>query len=222
MNGNSHSAATAEPDGASYQFKLAGASATTAVADTAPLNVHVAEPHHDALEPQPLGIPGTPTWNSDSLRAQVEQNNAGLRERVLTRLEHMDPQKLAVSVGAVLAKLGYAADGAPKTVDGELEFTGTLTVGGAITSRLAVHVRRQGGAALGVDAVRALRGCLEHEEQGLLVTTGDFSDGARTEANAAGRRQISLMNGVQLATLMLDFEIGVEATTLKVYDVKLD
>ena len=144
MNGNNHSAATAEPDGASYQFKLAGGNpngnptgAATAVAE--PLNVHVGEELQP--EPQPLGIPGSSTWNSDNIRAQVEQNNAGLRERVLTRLEHMDPQKLAVSVGAVLAKLGYAADSAPRTVDGELEFTGTLTVGGAITSRLAVHAQ---------------------------------------------------------------------------------
>ena len=217
MNGNTSGAATAEPDGAAFTFQV-GAPTATAAADVA-LGVQVAEHQPD---PAPLGIPGTPTWNSDSLRAQVEQVNGGLRERLLTKLEHMEPQRLAKCLSDVLARLGYVADHAPKTVDGELEFTGTLTVGGAISSRLAVHVRRQGGAQLGVDAVRALRGCLELEEQGLLVTTGDFSDAARTEANAPGRRQISLMNGVQLATLMLDFEIGVEATTLKVYDVKLD
>lgn len=216
MNGN-NSAATTEPEGASFQFKLANGNGTQAA---------VAEPPQAAaapeLEPQPLAIPGTKHWNSDSLKAQVDQNNAGLRERVLTRLEHMDSQKLAGSISAVLTKLGYAADNTPKVVDGELEFTGTLVVGGAITSRLAVHVRRQGGAQLGVDAVRALRGCLELEEQGLLITTGDFSDAARAEATAPGRRSISLMNGTQLATLMLDYEIGVEATTLKVYDVTLD
>jgi restriction system protein len=173
-------------------------------------------------EPAPLAVPGTPSFNSDTLKTQVDQSNSGLRDRLLARLEHMDPQKLAMSLAAVLSKLGYVADGPPKTVDGELEFTGTLTVGGAIVSRLAVHVRRQSGAQLGVDAVRALRGCLELEEQGLLVTTGDFSDAAKAEACAAGRRNISLMNGQQLAQLMLDFEIGVQATTLKVYDVTLD
>lgn len=174
------------------------------------------------IAPVPLSVPSAQAWNKELLREQVEHNNLSLRDRLLTRLEHMEPQRLASSLGAVLAKLGYRADGAPKTVDGELEFTGTLVVGGAITSRLAVHVRRQSGAPLGVDAVRALRGCLELEEQGLLVTTGDFSEAARAEAQAAGRRQISLMNGQQLAALMLEHEIGVEATTFKVYDVVLD
>ncbi|MDQ3024287.1 MAG: restriction endonuclease [bacterium] len=189
---------------------------------TVHLGDEAAAEHHVEPDPVPLGIPGTPTWSSDSLKAQVEQNNSGLRDRLLARLEHMDPGKLASCLGTVLARLGYGADSPPKTVDGELEFNGTLTVGGAIANRLAVHVRRHGGAQLGVDAVRALRGCLELEEQGLLVTTGDFSDAARAEATAAGRRQISLMNGQQIAKLMLDFEIGVEATMLKVYDVTLD
>src|SRR5687768_8639013 len=134
--------ATADPEPTPFTVQLGAQSAAEA-----------------APEPAPLAVPGA--WNKELLVQQVEQNNTGLRDRLLTKLEHMEPQRLATCLGQVLGRLGYKADHAPKTVDGELEFTGTLVVGGAITSRLAVHVRRQGGSQLGVDAVRALRGCLE-------------------------------------------------------------
>jgi restriction endonuclease Mrr len=163
------------------------------------------------------------SWDKDALRMQVEERSDALRDRLLGKLRTVEPQRFGDCIGAVLTSLGYSVEGAPKSFDGELEYKGTLTVGGAITSRMAVQVRRQvEGDKLGPDAVRALRGSLELEEQGLLITTGDFTESARAEAMAPGRRQISLLSGHQLAALMLDFEIGVEATTLRVYDVTMD
>src|SRR5205085_8160542 len=98
---------------------------------------------------------GLSQWDKDALRMQVDERNDALRDRLLGKLRTMEPQRFADCLGAVLVRLGFCADGAPKSFDGELEFKGTLTVGGALSSHLAVQVKRQGeGAAVGPDAVR--------------------------------------------------------------------
>jgi restriction endonuclease Mrr len=162
-------------------------------------------------------------WDTDALRRQVEERNNALRDRLLGKLRTMDAARFSDCLGAILTRLGYVQEGDPVSVDGDLELKGTLTVGGCLSLRCSVLVKRLGeGSKVGAESVKALRGSLELEEHGLLVTTGDFSESARTEAVATGRRQIALVSGLQLAAMMLDFEIGVEASTLRVYDVTVE
>ncbi len=51
-------------------------------------------------------------------------------------------------------------------------------------------------------------GTLEHE-QGLIITTSDFSSGARKEAARPDATPVALMNGDQLVLLLVEHEIGV-------------
>lgn len=46
-------------------------------------------------------------------------------------------------------------------------------------------------------------------KQGLIITTGDFSSGARTEAVRPDAAPVALMNGEQFAALLSRHEIGV-------------
>jgi hypothetical protein len=57
--------------------------------------------------------------------------------------------------------------------------------------------------------VRDLRGSLTIHEQGIIITTSDFSSGARKEAQEPGKTPISLVNGEKLLELLIQHGIGV-------------
>jgi restriction system protein len=57
--------------------------------------------------------------------------------------------------------------------------------------------------------VQQVRGSLGTHEQGLIITTSDFSKGARGEAARADAVPVGLMNGQQLVTLLAEYGIGV-------------
>ena len=57
--------------------------------------------------------------------------------------------------------------------------------------------------------VQQMRGSLGAHERGLIITTSDYSPGARQEAQAANKAPISLMNGQELLGLLIEYRIGV-------------
>lgn len=56
---------------------------------------------------------------------------------------------------------------------------------------------------------RQVRGSLGAHEQGLIITTSDFSKGARTEAERPDALPVALMNAEQLVSLLVENQIGV-------------
>jgi restriction system protein len=68
--------------------------------------------------------------------------------------------------------------------------------------------------------VQQVRGSLGTHEQGLIITTSDFSAGARTEAQRPNAVPVALMNGNQLVALLVEHEIGVRRT--EHYLIELD
>ncbi|MBG0740984.1 restriction endonuclease [Paeniglutamicibacter antarcticus] len=50
--------------------------------------------------------------------------------------------------------------------------------------------------------------------KGILLTTSEFTDGAKTEAPKARHKHIILIDGRQLASLMVQHNIGVEVDQL--------
>jgi restriction system protein len=67
--------------------------------------------------------------------------------------------------------------------------------------------------------VQQVRGSLGTHEQGLIITTGAFSLGARKEAVRADAAPVGLMNGQQLINLLLEHEIGVQKTSLDLFEL---
>jgi len=57
--------------------------------------------------------------------------------------------------------------------------------------------------------VQQVRGSLGAHEQGLIITTSDFSTGVRKEAARPDAIPVGLMNGEQLVLLLAEHEIGV-------------
>ena len=57
--------------------------------------------------------------------------------------------------------------------------------------------------------VQQVRGSLGTHEQGLIITTSDFSSGARTEAARPDAVPVALMTGEQLVVLLVENGMGV-------------
>jgi restriction system protein len=79
----------------------------------------------------------------------------------------------------------------------------------------AVQVKRWKGNVQSQN-VTQVRGSLEIHQQGIIITTSDYSSGARKEASAPGKTRIGLINGEELLDLLVKHKIGVTEKTLVV------
>ena len=70
--------------------------------------------------------------------------------------------------------------------------------------------------------VRQVRGILGFHEQGLTVTTSDFGEGAKQEAIKPSATPISLMNGDELANLLVEHSIEVRRTSSEIIELGED
>jgi len=89
---------------------------------------------------------------------------------------------------------------------------GTLVVGDVIHTRMAVQVKRW-KKNVQRQEVQQLRGSLGAHEQGLIITTSDFSPAAREEAARSDATPVALMNGEQLVGLLVENGVGVRRTS---------
>jgi len=68
--------------------------------------------------------------------------------------------------------------------------------------------------------IQQVRGSLGAHEQGLIITTSDFSSGARKEAARLDATPVALMNGEELVALLVENEIGVKRTPLQLIEIE--
>ena len=73
---------------------------------------------------------------------------------------------------------------------------------------MAVQAKRWKGN-VGAPVVQQVRESLGAHEQGLIITTSDFSRRAREEAQRMNAAPVALMNGEQLTALLAEKEVGV-------------
>ena len=65
--------------------------------------------------------------------------------------------------------------------------------------------------------VQRVRGSLGAHEQGLIVTTSDFSRGAPAEATRPDAAPVALMNGEEFAALLAGHQIGARTHHYELY-----
>jgi len=145
---------------------------------------------------------------------RIEEHNTMVRQRVLEHLLSMPPADLERLVGRLMAEMGFVdIDVTPPSGDGGVDARGVLVVADAIRIRMAVQVKRWRKNVL-APVVQGLRGSLDAHERGLIVTTSDFSSGAREEASRRDAMPIALLGRDQLVSLLIQYGIGVTKTEL--------
>jgi len=161
------------------------------------------------------GMVSLAKWQASGIAYQVDEANKQARDKLLKRIKAMQPYDFENLVSQLLLALGFEeVEVTSRSSDGGIDVRGTLVVGDVIRTRLAVQVKRWKNNVQ-APVIQQVRGSLGTHEQGLIITTSDFSKGAREEATRANATPVGLMNGEQLVELLIQNEIGITLTPLQ-------
>ena len=157
------------------------------------------------------GIFGLGKWMGHGLSYEIEQHNRQVRQALRKRLLGLKPKEFEELVGLLLVEMGFEdIDVVGRTGDGGIDVRAMLVVGDVIRIRMAIQAKRwKLGSNVQAPDVQRVRGSLGTHDQGLIITTSDFSPGACREAERADAVPVALMNGEQLVLLLSEHDVGV-------------
>ncbi len=157
------------------------------------------------------GYVGLSKWMGTGLAFEIQQHNRHVRQQLRKRIMNVTPDQFEELIGQLLAAVGFEEiEVTSKSNDGGIDVRGTLVVGDVIRTRMAIQAKKwKKGRNVHSPVVQQVRGSLGAHEQGLIITTSDFSPGARTEAMRSDAVPVGLMNGEQLVALLVESEIGI-------------
>ena len=147
----------------------------------------------------------------DDIGRRVERINAATRRTLKKRLHSMPADRFETLIGVLLVQIGFDEGSVQVTSysgDGGIDVRGILNAGDVTEVNAAVQVKRW-QRNVQARTVRDVRGSLTTHEQGIIITTSDFSKGAKTEASAIGKTPISLVDGNALIELLIKHDVGV-------------
>ena len=155
----------------------------------------------------------TPTELVD---AGLERINDELSSELLTRLVDKDPDFFEEAVVKLLLAMGYGGQlgkgwATQRTNDGGID--GVIDQDFLGLNKVYIQAKRYGlDASVGRPEIQSFVGALSGKaDSGVFLTTGRFSSGAVEYAESVPTRVI-LVDGFQLAELMVRFHVGVQET----------
>ncbi len=159
-------------------------------------------------------------WMKTGLESQISKHNQEIRKNLLSQLMGMSPVQFEELVGQLLAEMGFESIEVTKiSRDGGMDVRGTLLISDAVRIKMAVQAKRW-KANIQSPIVQQVRGSLGAHEQGLIITTSKFSTGARKEANQPDKTPVGLMDGEQLVSLLMEYDIGVRRISHDLFELK--
>lgn len=150
----------------------------------------------------------------ETMRVAHRQIETALAQEVLARIQSAPPAFFERLIVSLLLKMGYG--GSSRDAGRALGRSGDDGVDGVIDQdalgldRVYIQAKRYaGGNNIGPGAIRDFFGSLDRHKaaKGLFVTTSAFSTSARETAEFLSKR-IVLIDGEQLARLMIRFDVG--------------
>ena len=167
------------------------------------------------------GYVGLSQWMGRGLAFQIAQHNHQVRKTLLERLLVMKPGEFEELISQLLVEVGFEMVEVTKlSGDGGIDVRGTLVVGDVVRIKMAVQVKKwKLKNNIQAPVVQQVRGSLGAHEQGLIITTSDFSPGAVKEAAQPDKTPIALMNGEQLVMLLMGHGIGVHRSTPDLFEI---
>lgn len=147
------------------------------------------------------GMVGLTIWKSTGLERHIDSFNDKQRKVLMERMMQLNPQDFEELITTLLSKMGFSeVSRTPYGGDGGVDVRGIMTVQ---AKRWKANVQ--------YPVVQQLRGSLGTDERGLIVTTSNFSKGARDEATrTSSHTPIDLIDGDQLVSLLVEYNLGVK------------
>jgi restriction system protein len=166
------------------------------------------------------GYIGLSHWLKSGLALQIEQHNHQVGKALHEHLLSLKTDEFEELISMLLAEIGFEMMEVTKLPDGTLDVRGTLVVGDAVRTKMAVQVKRwKLKNNIQAPVVQQVRSSLGAHEQGLIITTSDFSKSAVSEAAQPDKTPIALMSGEQLVMLMMEHGIGVHRSAPDLFEI---
>lgn len=166
------------------------------------------------------GFIGLSRWRRQGLAFEIEQHNKKVRQALHKRLLSLGWDGFEELIARLLAEMGFEdIEVTSRSKDGGIDVRGTLVVGDVIRTRMAIQVKKW-RRNIQAPLVQQVRGSLGTHEQGLIITTSDFSSGARKEAARPDATPVALMNGEQLVVLLIENGIGVSRQSHELFELE--
>ena len=129
-----------------------------------------------------------------------EQANEGIRQYIKAK----NPYEFQDMVAALLRAMGYYTPFvAPKGRDGGVDVIAYIDALGAKTPRIKVQVKHMPDTSIPAKDIRSLLGILRDGDIALFVTSGTYSQQARTEA-LTSKTYIKLIDGEEFIQMWQD------------------
>ncbi len=155
------------------------------------------------------GFVGLAVWEPEGLAGMIENHNRSVRKQLLKNIQDMPADEFEKLIARLLTAIGFEDVAVtPYSGDKGIDIRAILVVGDTIRTRMAVQVKKWRNNVQ-APTVQQVRGSLSTHEQGLIITTTEFSRGAQTEANQPDKIPVALMNGERLVDLLIENDIGV-------------
>lgn len=142
-----------------------------------------------------------------------------IRGRVLAGLFELDGKGFESFLGHLLEVIGFSAEVTKYAGDKGIDVIGTLDAEGVADINLRVQAKRLRSDIDG-DRVAALRGRLEQGQLGCLITLSKFRKSAMEEAEGANRIPIKLVDGDDLAGIVLKNYDNIDEEYKKLFGIK--
>ncbi len=174
------------------------------------------------FERLPKSRVGLRKWQPAGIARQIDQHNRDIRKKLLAGLKGLKPKEFETLIGKLLTALGFESVEVTRLhKDGGIDARGTLVVGDSIRIKMAVQAKKWKHNVQS-QQVQQVRGSFGVHDQGLIVTTSDYSPAARKEAEEPDRAPVGLMNGEQLVGLLVEHEIGAKRTSHDMFELDLE
>jgi restriction system protein len=177
----------------------------------------------DKAGPQKDSADVEATTPSEALENAYENLRAELADELLSRLKKSSPSFFERTVVDLLLKMGYGGSRADagkaigKSGDGGID--GIIKEDRLGLDFVYIQAKRWDSTAVGRPEVMQFAGALQAQKanKGIFITTSKFTQEAKSYVSQIGSK-IVLVDGDQLAQLMIDHDVGV--STVSAYPVK--
>jgi restriction system protein len=158
-------------------------------------------------------------WVGKELPKKIALHNEEVRKKLLEKLMALKPIEFEELIKELLPQMGFeSVELTPATSDGGIDVRGVFQLSNVLKIKMAVQVKRWKNKVQR-PTVQQVRGSLDIHEQGLIITTSNFSTGAIEEAQKIGKTPIGLMNGEQLVGLLMEYNLGVKRTPHDIFEL---
>ena len=167
-----------------------------------------------------LGYYSLVKWMGIGLPYQISKHNREVRKELMSQLMDLTPVRFEELVAQMLVEMGFESIKVTEYCsDGGIDVRGTLLIGDVVRIKMAVQVKRW-KSNIQRPTVQQVRGSLGVHEQGLIITTSKFSARAIKEANQPDKTPVALMDGDQLVTLLMEYNIGVRRMSHDLFELE--